>query len=75
MGRSPIVVSMGSIYRSLLALSTLYVCYDEALGERYKVIRFTYNTLRLLNIVGQAFFLALSTLSVHHLCHPEPIEG
>ena len=38
MGRSSLVDRMVSIYRTVLALSSVHVRYDEASGERYKVI-------------------------------------
>jgi hypothetical protein len=38
LGWSSIVDRMVSIYRTLLDLGTLYVCYDEAFGERNKIV-------------------------------------
>ena len=54
------MVSMDSIYRTLLDLSTLYVCDDEAFGARNKVIGlYEYN---LIDRVGQSFGAALFRL-------------
>ena len=57
MGRSPIVVSMDSVYLTLLALGIVYVRDDEAFGERYKVAKNSSYNWRLPNRKGRAVSL------------------
>ena len=61
---------MVSIHRSLPPLSNLYVCNDEAFGERYKVVKYKYKK-KVVPAGNNLFFMLTSIICDYLSNYPE----